>query len=141
MSSLKDRIRQAFAIDPPGPAEPTAAQEPSVDWLCRLAARKHMTTPAIVALEMCRPLNHLGAMTLHFFSPAVWAVTPEKLYGNYRQFAGFLEQRGSIDYMIHRIEQWEEQFHRLETARAMPEDAPPDEAMPPQENDEPADRS
>jgi hypothetical protein len=123
VGSLKAKIKHAFAVDPPGSAEPTPEQQVPVDWMCQLAARKHMTTPALIALEMCRPLNWIGAQSLHFFRPAVWAVTPERLFANYKNFASFLENRGSIDYMLRRVEHWETHFKALESGESAPEDA------------------
>ena len=124
-------LKHAFAVDPPGPAEPTPRQRAPVDWLCRLAARKHMTTPAIVTLEVCRPLNYVGSMGLRFLQPAAWAVMPGQLFRNYTEIASFLEHRGSIEYMIRRVEHWEAELKRIESARddagggATPADAAP----------------
>ena len=39
-------IRHAFALDPPGPAEPTEAERPIVDRLCREVVRRRLTVPA-----------------------------------------------------------------------------------------------
>ncbi|UCD76614.1 MAG: hypothetical protein JSV91_06750 [Phycisphaerales bacterium] len=107
-------LKHAFAIDPPEPAEPTPEQQAPIDWMCSLAARKHLTTPAWMALQICRPLNWVGAMTMHFLSPAVWAITPDRLFKNYRSFAGYLEHRGSIDYMVRRLEHFEAHYQELE---------------------------
>lgn len=107
-------LKHAFAIDPPGPAEPTPDEQVPVDWMCSLAARKHMTTPAVIALELCRPLNWVAAQGLHFARPAVWAVTPDKLFSNYKHFAGYLENRGSVEYMIRRVEHFEAHYSKLE---------------------------
>ena len=120
MGSLKAKLRHAFAVDPPGKAEPTPQQQVPVDWLCKLASRKHLTTPALVTLEMCRPLNWMFAQVMHIFQPAVWAITPQKLFASYKSFAGFLENRGSIEYMLHRVEHWEEHFQALEAKEAEP---------------------
>ena len=107
---LKDQIRHAFAVDRPGPAEPTPPQREPVDWVCRLAARKSLTGPALVALELCRPLNWVFAQGMHFFRPGVWAVTPDRFFTRYRSFAEFLEHRGSIEYMVRRVEQFEQEL-------------------------------
>jgi hypothetical protein len=107
---LKEQIRHAFAVDRPGPAEPTPPQREPVDWLCKLAARKSLTGPALVALELCRPLNWVFAQGMHFFRPGVWAVTPDRFFARYRSFAEFLEHRGSIEYMVRRVEQFEQEL-------------------------------
>ncbi len=81
-------IRHAFALDPPGPAEPTEAERPIVDRLCREVVRRRLTVPAIAFLEMSRPLNFVAANTLHYFSPILSALGTG---GDHRRFAEFLD--------------------------------------------------
>ena len=104
-------LKNAFAVDPPGPAEPTARQAEIAERLCREVVRRRLTTPALVALEMSRPLNFVTAQAIHFFDPLIRAVTDA---AGHRDFAAFLEQRGSIDYLAHRIEQFEAEATRRE---------------------------
>ena len=94
-------LKHAFAVDPPGPAEPTDAQHAAVEKLCVEVVRRHLSTPALIFLEMSRPMNFIGAQALHFFSPLINAVTDAD---GHRHFAEFLEHRGSIDYICRRIE-------------------------------------
>ncbi|RPI57244.1 MAG: hypothetical protein EHM55_02505 [Acidobacteria bacterium] len=93
-------LKHAFAVDPPGPAEPDEAQARIVERVCREIVRRGLTTPAMMALEMGRPLNHLSAQVLTFFQPFVAIVGDATAL---EQFTGFLEQRGSIDYISARI--------------------------------------
>jgi hypothetical protein len=95
-------FRHAFALDPPGPAEPTEAERPIVDRLCLEVVRRRLTVPAIAFLEMSRPLNFLAANAIHFFAPlfSVLGTGDE-----HRRFAEFLERRGSIDHLCRRIEE------------------------------------
>jgi len=95
-------LKHAFAVDPPGPAEPTEAQRAVVDGVCRKVVERGMTTPALLVLEMSRPLNYVGAQSLHFFAPIVSALTDAR---GHRHFAEFLERRGSVEYLCRRIEQ------------------------------------
>jgi hypothetical protein len=94
-------LRHAFAVDPPGPAQPNDAQRQLVDRLCREVIRRRMTTPAHMMLEMGRPLNYMSAQMLHFFQPFMTVLTDQAAYD---QLASFLEQRGSIDYISGRLE-------------------------------------
>lgn len=111
-------IKHAFAVDPPGPAEPDDVQREVVDRLCREVVRKGMTTPALAFLEMSRPLNNVGSMTLHYFKPIVSAIFDTK---HYDAFARFLEHRGSIEYICRRIEAVEEERdQRRRAAKAKP---------------------
>jgi hypothetical protein len=99
-------IRHAFALDPPGPAEPTEAERPIVDRLCQEVVRRRLTVPAIAFLEMSRPLNFVAANTLHYFAPILSALGTGE---DHRRFAEFLERRGSIDHLCRRIEELERQ--------------------------------
>lgn len=109
-------LRNAFAVDPPGPAEPSEEERPLIDRICREVVRRGMATPALLALEMSRPLNYLSAQAMHFFQPfATVLVRP----GDWERFAAFLERRGSIEHLLSRIE-------ALESERIAAEaDAPP----------------
>lgn len=107
-------LKHAFAIDPPGVAEPTPEQQAAVDYICRQVARRHLTTPGLIGLEMSRPLNFLLSQTMHFFSPGAWAIFPHRTYQGYTDFAAFLERRGSFEYLARRIEHFEAEFERRE---------------------------
>lgn len=97
-------LRHAFAVDPPGPAEPTDAQRAIAERLVREIVRRRMSTPALLFLEASRPLNMLGAQALHFLQPLISAVADGD---GPRRFAEFLERRGSIDWLCRRIEERE----------------------------------
>ena len=106
-------LKHAFAVDPPGPAQPTPEQGQAADAVCRQIVKRHLTTPAILFLEMSRPLNYLGSQVLHFFAPLLSVLSQS---GGHRHFAAFLEQRGSIDYLCRRIEELEAEAARHEVA-------------------------
>ncbi len=106
-------LKHAFAVDPPGPSEPTPEQRHAVDAVCRQIVKRHLTTPALVFLEMSRPLNYLGSQALHFFAPVLSVLSKT---GGHRHFAAFLEQRGSIEYLCRRIEELEAEATRHEAA-------------------------
>ena len=101
-------FKHAFAIDPPGPAEPNEAQCAVIDKLCAEVVRRHMTGPALLMLEMHRPFNYLSAQVLTFFQPIVSVLTDAV---GYQQFTLFLEQRGSIDYLVQRLEALDKRPH------------------------------
>jgi hypothetical protein len=92
-------------------------------------ARRHLTLPGIIVMEVARPLNWIMAQAGHFFSPGVWAVTPEQTHRSYKLFVEFLEQRGSTEYITGRIEHFEDEYEKLEREAAQrrpPADAPED---------------
>ena len=109
-----DWLRHAFAVDKPGPAEPTPPQKEVVDKICRQIVKRHLSTPSLVFLEMSRPLNFIGSQVMHFFAPFVSAMTDSQ---GHRHFALFLEQRGSIDYICRRIEELEEEAVQKENSQ------------------------
>lgn len=113
-------LKHAFAVDPPGPAEPTPEQQPAVEKVCREIVRRHMTTPALVFLEMSRPLNYVGSQALHFFQPVISVLTDS---AGPKHFAEFLERRGSIEYICRRIEDLEAEATAKENTAEMPNDA------------------
>jgi hypothetical protein len=97
-------LKHAFAIDPPGKAEPNETQRRVVERLCVEIVRRRLTAPALLLLEMSRPLNYVSAQLLHFFQPILTAIANAD---EYEQFTLLLEQRGSIDYICERIEKLE----------------------------------
>ena len=109
---MLDWLRHAFAIDPPGPAEPTPRQAEIIERVCREVVRRRLTTPALVALEMSRPLNFVTAQAIHYFEHIVQAVTDAD---GPREFADFLEHRGSIEYLARRVEALEAEALRRES--------------------------
>ncbi|MGD9856555.1 MAG: hypothetical protein AB7U20_16530 [Planctomycetaceae bacterium] len=100
MPSL-DWLKHAFAVGTAERLEPAVEQSEVVDRLCGEIVRRGLTTPAIVYLEMSRPLGFLAAQAIHFFTPLIAALTDAQ---EHRHFADFLEQRGAIDYLLGRID-------------------------------------
>ncbi len=96
-----DAVKHAFAVEKPGPAEPTPEQALLVDRLCREVIRRRLATPALVALEMSRPLNFVTAQAIHFFDPILRTFSDLNAP---REFAKFLEKRGSIEYVVQRLD-------------------------------------
>lgn len=124
MGRWKDKLKHAFAVDPPGPVEPTEEQKPAVEWFCRQIVKRGLATPGLIGLEMSRPLNYVTAQTLHFFGPGVWAILRQQRYEQYVAFSRFLEQRGSVEYLCRRIEELEDGFNHQPSGDG--DEAPPD---------------
>ena len=94
--------------------EPTEAQKEVVDKVCREIVRRSLATPAILFLEVFRPLNYMGAQAMHFFQPIVTVILDRE---GYRHMSEFLEHRTSIDYLRQRIEELEDQSENLRKQR------------------------
>jgi hypothetical protein len=102
--SVFKRLKHAFAIEDAAAFQPTEREHETAEKLCREVVRRRMTVPALMLLEMSRPLNYLGAQALHFFQPfGTVLVDP----GAWETFAGFIERRGSVEYLCRLIEDLE----------------------------------
>ncbi len=99
-----DALKHAFAVDPKGPCEPTPEQQPAVDWVCHQVVKRDLATPALMALELFRPLNYVSAQAMHFFKPLFGTLSRTVTINHYKHFAAFLEHRGSFPYLVQRIE-------------------------------------
>lgn len=120
--NIRSWWRHAFAVDPPGPAEPEADLVPVIDRVCREVVRRRLTTPVLISLEMGRPLNYVGSQALHFLRPILAIVLDTR---ELERFASFLEKRGSVEYLAQRLE-----HHEREHARAAEDPAPRANATP-----------
>ena len=101
--SWRDELTHAFAVDKPGAAEPTERLVAIVDTVAKAVVRRNMTTPALMALEMGRPLNFVASQAIHFFRPIISVVLDTEAI---KEFATFLERRGSVEYLCRRLEHW-----------------------------------
>ena len=104
LMGLRDEFRNAFAVERSGPASPSDRQGDLVDKVCKAVVRRGMVTPALMTLEMCRPLNFVAAQAMHFFKPIVSVILDGP---SIAEFANFLEQRGSVEYLCRRLEHWD----------------------------------
>ena len=68
-SRFRDALRHAFAVEPAGPAEPSAEERAALDPLIAEVRRRGMVGPAVLFLESVSPLNNVGAQSLHFMQP------------------------------------------------------------------------
>ena len=99
-----DRVRHAFAVEDADAFEATEAEAEVAGRICREVVRRRMTMPATMLLEMSRPLNYLGAQALHFFTPFATILVDA---GAWETFAGFVERRGSVEYMVRLLDECE----------------------------------
>ena len=101
--SWRETLKNAFAVDKAEDAEPTERLAEIVDTVAKAVVRRNMTTPALMALEMGRPLNFVASQAIHFFRPIISVVLDGP---SIKEFATFLEQRGSVEYLCRRLEHW-----------------------------------
>ena len=100
----KGWLKHAFYIEGEDTIEPNETQKKALDKLCRGIIRRGLTTPALIGVEMGRPLNFVGSQTMHFFTPLISAFVPTS---SWNAVAEFLEHRGSVDWIRNRIEELE----------------------------------
>ncbi|MGI9012734.1 MAG: hypothetical protein ACR2GY_00625 [Phycisphaerales bacterium] len=103
-------LKRAFAIDR-GQPTPDAKQLEVIERACTFIVKRRMVTPALMFLEMSRPLNYVASQTMHFFLPIVKVVADTE---GIAAFARFLEHRGSMAYLIATLE-------RMEADRGQPQ--------------------
>ena len=89
-------LRHAFAIEPPGPAEPTPEERAALEPLLAEIRRRGLVMPAVLFLESSAPLNAVGAQALHFLQPIATAVLDPVRYAT---LSRYLERRGSIEWV------------------------------------------
>ncbi len=101
---------------PPDPTQqptPTPALPAQAEQLADRIVRVGMTVPEILFLETMRPLNNLGANTLHFLSPMMAPLMPGL---GLEELAKFLELRPSVELLVCAIEQRETAFQQAREA-------------------------
>jgi hypothetical protein len=79
-----------------------ADRDQLLDRLAAAVTRRRMETPAIVALEMHRPLTFLGSQALVVFTPML---APAFGLENLQRLQKLLEDRNNLDRLIDRIEE------------------------------------
>ncbi len=94
---LASALRHAFAVEPPGPAEPSPEERAALEPLISEIRRRGLVAPAVLVLESCAPLNTVGAQALHFMQPFATAVLDPVRYA---MLSRYLERRGSVEWMV-----------------------------------------
>ena len=97
----RERLRHAFAVEPDGPVEPDSATRVIVDDLLQRIVRRRMTVPAMMLLEGWRPMGRISGQMMHALTPFTGVVLDEHAWTG---LARWLECRGSIPWMIERLE-------------------------------------
>ena len=95
-TGLRDALRHAFAVERPGPAEPSPEERAALEPLIAEVRRRGLAGPAVMFLEGVEPLNNVGAQSLHFLQPIATAVLDPLRYAT---LARYLERRGSVAWI------------------------------------------
>jgi len=98
---MKEWLRHAFAIQPASAFAPTADEAELVRRVCAEVVRRHMTVPASVLVESCRPLGNLGAQVLWSTYPWFAALAQGTAV---KTLAGMLERPGAVDFLLDQLQ-------------------------------------
>ncbi len=101
---------KAFAIGPAQSWTPSQEERELVDRFVSWVVRRRMTGPALLCLEMSRPLNYVGSQTLHFLKPFLSPFCDTKSCDN---LAKLLENREAVDFICRQFECMESQSRSL----------------------------
>jgi hypothetical protein len=91
------------------PRERTPEDEALLDRIARAVAKFGMTVPAVFMLESSKPLSFVGSQFLHFLSPIVHTVLNAQ---ELDRLAVMLERRDTVEVLIQRIEDLEEEARK-----------------------------
>ena len=106
LTRLKKAWAHAFAVSPPG-SEITPDEIDLAERVAVFLVKRCLTSPALMLLETGRPLNFLGSQFLIFLSPFVSIIFSKAQ--EFDRFTHFLAKRKSIDCLIHKIIEVEDQ--------------------------------
>lgn len=74
------------------------------DEICQALAERvaqfGLITPALLFLEMHRPVSFLGSQLMHFFSPIVGV-----FFDTFEDYAFFFEDRTNVDLLMRKLEE------------------------------------
>ncbi len=104
IKDLRSKMRQAFAT---APAEPLAPED--IALLERAAdgiVQRGMATPALLFLESVGPMNFLGSQALHFLTPILHVVFPQR---DVERVAVLLERRDTLSRLAELIDAREQE--------------------------------
>ena len=100
LSGLKARLHQAFALAPEG--VPLAVEDLALlERVAEAVVQRGMAAPAVLFLESVGPMNFLGSQALHFFTPILEVVFPQR---DIERVALLLERRDTLSRLAGLIE-------------------------------------
>jgi hypothetical protein len=99
IGGLRSKLQEAFAT---APAEPlTSADIALLERAADAVVQRGMATPAVLFLESVGPMNFLGSQALHFLTPMLDVVFPQR---DVERVAYLLERRDTLARLVALIE-------------------------------------
>lgn len=81
---------------------PQHEQRELLEKVAMQVVKRRLTVPAILFLEMCKPLNFLGSQALIALNPFVQAIIKTT---EYQKFALIIEKDANVELLIRLIEE------------------------------------
>lgn len=92
LNGFTARLRHAFAVTPEG--QPLSDDDVALlERVADTVIRRRMASPALLFLESMGPMNFLGSQALHFFTPLLDVVFPQR---DIERVALLLERRDTL---------------------------------------------
>lgn len=107
-------FRDMFSLGPASRGEKqklTPQQEEILDKIAKKVVHWKMSVPAILFLESVKPLNYIGSQMMAFFEPFVQTLFSWK---DYEEFRKMMEERGTLELLLLRIEEFEAEAEKKE---------------------------
>jgi len=76
-----------------------------VEKIAKKVVDRRLSVPAVLFMEVLKPLSFFGAQTLNFFGPIIESLL--KPENRYYDFTAFLEKRENVERILVRIEELE----------------------------------
>lgn len=100
LNGLKACVQHAFAMEPAG--APFSSEDTALlERVAVVVVDRGMAVPAMVFLESMGPMNFLGSQALHFFTPILEVVFPQR---DVERVAQLLERRDTLSRLTVLIE-------------------------------------
>lgn len=92
LNGLAAGLRHAFAVEPEG--QPLSAEDVALlERVADAVIGRRMSAPTLLFLESMGPMNFLGSQALHFFTPLLDVVFPQR---DIARVALLLERRDTL---------------------------------------------
>ena len=82
-----------------------------IEWLAKQVVKRGLSTPAVIFMEMSRPISFIGSQAVQFFSPFINVALNSQLSS---EIALVMEDRKNIDRLLDRIEELTTEQDRTE---------------------------
>ena len=80
-------------------------EQEMVDKIAEKIVNRRLSVPAVLFMEVLKPISFFGAQTLNFFGPFIESMM--KPDNRYYDFTEFLEKRENVERILKRIEELE----------------------------------